>query len=59
MASDQVVREICTWVAEKCTKQLVQTVIRRLKYHSSHPATDRYTAENAIRTINQRDTKVI
>ena len=58
-ASDQLVREICTWVREKCTKQPVLIVIRKLKYHSSHPVIDQYTAGNATRTINQRDTEVI
>ncbi len=42
-------------VRERCTKQLVQTVVMKLKYLSSHPATDRYTAGNATRNINQRD----
>jgi len=48
VALDQAVRE-------RCTKQLVRTVVRKLKYLSSHPATDRYTARNATRNINQRD----
>jgi hypothetical protein len=42
-------------VRERCTKQLVQTVVKKLKYLSSHPATDRYTVRNATRNINQRD----
>ena len=53
--SDQPVREICTWAREKCLRQPVQTANRKLKYHSSHPATGRYIAENATRTIDQRD----
>ncbi len=55
--SDLQVQETCTWVQERCTKQLVQIVIRKLKYPSNHPATDRYTAENATRIIDQRDIK--
>jgi hypothetical protein len=55
--SDQPVREICTWAPEKCTKQLVQTANRKLKYPSSHQVTDRYIAGNATRTIDQRDFK--
>jgi hypothetical protein len=42
-------------VLERCTKQLAQTAVRKLKYLSSHPVIDRYTAENATRNINQRD----
>ncbi len=45
-------------VRERCIKQLVQTVVRKLKYHSSHPAIDRYTARNATRNINQRNIRL-
>ncbi len=48
--SDQVVRE-------RCTKQLVQTVIKRQKYLLYHRLADQFTVENATRTINQRDFK--
>jgi len=41
---------------ERCTRQPVLTAVRKLKYLSSHPVTDRYIAENATRNINQRDT---
>ena len=40
---------------ERCTRQPAQTVVRKLKYLSSHPVIDRFTAENATRNINQRD----
>jgi hypothetical protein len=56
-ASGQLVREICTWVQERCTKQLALTANRKLKYPSSHPVTDLYTAGIATRTIDQKDTK--
>jgi len=54
---DPLVREICTWVPEKCSKQPVLTANRKLKYLSSHLATDLYIARNATRTIDQRDNK--
>lgn len=41
---------------EKCTKQHAQTANRRLKYLSSHPATDLYIAGNASRSTDQQDT---
>jgi hypothetical protein len=44
---------------ERCTRQPAQTVVRKLKYLSSHPAIDRCTAGNATRNINQRDIKFI
>ena len=43
---------------EKCTRQPVQTAVRKPKYLSSHPATDRYIAGTATRNINQRDTNI-
>lgn len=52
VASDQVVRE-------KCTKQLVQTVNRKLKYLSCHPVTGQYIAENATRSIDQLDIRSV
>ncbi len=48
-------REAVSEHQERCTKQSVQTVVRRLKYPSFHPATDLYTVRNATRNINQRD----
>ncbi len=41
---------------EKCTRQPVQIAVRKPKYLSSHPVTDRYIAGTATRNINQRDT---
>jgi len=52
VASDQVVRE-------KCTKQLVQIVNRKLKYLSCHPVTGQYTVENATRSIDQPDIRSV
>jgi hypothetical protein len=52
VASDQVVQE-------KCTKQLVQTVSRKLKYLSCHPVTGQYTAENATRSTDQLDIRSV
>ncbi len=49
-ASDRAVRE-------RCIKQLVQTAVRRPKYPLCRQATDQYTARNAIRNINRRDTE--
>ncbi len=53
--SGQPAPEICTWAREKCLKQPVQTANRKQKYHSSHPATGLFIAENATRIIDQRD----
>jgi len=44
---------------EKCIKQHVQTVIRKLKYLLYPQATDLYIAGNATRNINRRDIKNI
>jgi len=52
VASDQVVRE-------KCTKQLVRIVSRKLKYLLCHPVIGQYTAENAIRSIDQLDIRSV
>lgn len=43
-------------VHERCIKQLVQTVSRKLKYLSSPVATDLCTAKNVSRNINLQDT---
>ncbi len=50
-----VVEEAVLEGQEKCTKQLVQTAVRRPKYPLCRQATDQYTARNAIRNINRRD----
>ncbi len=42
-------------VHERCIKQLVQTVVRRLKYLSYPILIDRCTAGNATKIIGQRD----
>ena len=44
---------------EKCTRQPVQIAVRKPKYPSSHPVTDRYIAGTATRNINQRDIELI
>jgi hypothetical protein len=46
-------------VQERCIKQPVLTARRKLKYLSNHLAIGLYTARNATRTIDQRDTEVI
>jgi hypothetical protein len=46
-------------VQEKCTKQHALTVDRRQKFHSSQQKTDQFTAENASRNTDQRDTEII
>ena len=46
-------------VQEKCTRQPVQTAVRKLKYLSSHPETDLYIAGIATRNINHRDIELI
>ena len=40
---------------EKCIKQHVLIASRKLKYPLCPQATDRYIAENAIRSTSQRD----
>ena len=44
---------------EKCIKQHVQIVVRKLKYPLCLQATDLYIAGNATRNINRRDIKNI
>lgn len=44
---------------ERCIKQPVQTVARKLKYLSSHQVTDLYIAGTASRNTNQRDINTI
>lgn len=46
-------------VREKCTKQLVQIVNKKLKYLSYHPVTGQFTAENATRNIDQPDIRSV
>jgi hypothetical protein len=40
---------------EKCTKQRVQIVNRKLKYPLCHQAIDLFIAGNATQSTNQRD----
>jgi hypothetical protein len=47
-----------TTAQENCTRQPAQTVDRRQKSHSSQQKTDLFTAENASRSTDQRDTKI-
>jgi hypothetical protein len=42
---------------EKCTRQLVLTANRKLKYLLYHQATDPFIVGNATQSINQRDIK--
>ena len=40
---------------EKCTKQLVGTVVMNVKYHSSQDKTNQSTARNVFRSIEATD----
>ena len=40
---------------EKCTKQLVETVVMNVKYHSSQDKTNQSTAQNVFRSIEATD----
>ena len=40
---------------EKCTKQLVETVVMNVKYHSSQNKTNQSTAQNVFRSIEATD----
>lgn len=44
---------------ERCIKQPVQTVAKKLKYLSYHQVTDLYIAGTASRNTNQRDINTI
>jgi hypothetical protein len=46
-----------TAAQEKCTRQPALTVDRKQKSHSSQQKTDQFTAGNASRSTDQRDTK--
>jgi hypothetical protein len=46
-------------VQERCTKQLAPTANRKPRYLSYQPATGLYTAENATRSTDQQDIRVI
>jgi hypothetical protein len=48
-----VAEEALTEDREKCTKQLVVTVARNAKFHSSHQETSRSTAANAFKVIEE------
>ena len=40
---------------EKCTKQLVETVARNAKFHSSQNRTSQFIAMNALKAIREAD----
>ena len=42
---------------EKCIKQLVEIVVRIVKYHSSQDRTNQSTAMNVFQIINQQEIK--
>jgi len=42
---------------EKCTKQLVETVVMNVKYHLSQETINQFTVVIASRIINQREVK--
>jgi len=53
VAEDLAAVEALTEDREKCTKQLVETVARNAKFHSSHQETSRSTAANAFKVIEE------
>ena len=48
-----VAEEALTEDHEKCTKQLVVTVARNAKFHSSHQETSQSTAANVFKVIEE------
>ena len=55
VAADLVAEEVLdlTEGREKCTKQLVETVVRNVKFHLSQKETSRYTAANVFKVIKE------
>ena len=53
VATEVATEEALTEDREKCTKQLVVTVARNAKFHSSHQETSRSTAANAFKVIEE------
>ena len=53
VAEDLAAVEALTEDREKCTRRLVETVARNVKFHSSHQETSRSTAANAFKVIEE------
>ena len=53
VAAEVATEEALTEDREKCTKLLVETVARNVKFHSSHQETSRSTAANAFKVIEE------
>ena len=53
VAEDLAAVEALTEDREKCTRQLVETVARNVKFHSSHQETSQSIAANVFRVIEE------
>jgi len=53
VAAEVATEEALTEDHEKCTKQLVEIVVRIVKFHSSQNRTSQYTAANAFKVIKE------
>ena len=53
VAEDLAAVEALTEDREKCTKQLVETVARNVKFHSSHQETSQSIAANVFKVIEE------
>jgi len=51
--ADLAVAEALTEVHENCTKRLVETVVKIVKFHSSQDRTNQSTAANAFKVIKE------
>jgi len=53
VAAEVATEEALTEDHEKCTKQLVEIVVKIVKFHSSQNKTNQYTAANAFKVIKE------
>jgi len=53
VATEVAVEEALTEDHEKCTKQLVEIVVKTVKFHSSQNRTNQSTAANAFKVIKE------
>ena len=53
VAEDLAAVEALTEDREKCTRQLVETVARNVKFHSSHQETNQSIAANVFKVIEE------
>ena len=53
VAAEVATEEALTEDHEKCTKRLVETVVKIVKFHSSQNRTNRSTAANAFKVIKE------